>query len=100
MPKGLKRYYGLGHLHFITCSCHGRLPLLRRAGVRDCVVRILGQVRAQYGCQVVGYVIMPEHIHLLVSEPPGVTPSSVMRSFKQRVSRELRAQRKRRVSRV
>ncbi len=28
MPKGLKRYYGDGHLHFLTFSCHRRLPLL------------------------------------------------------------------------
>jgi hypothetical protein len=27
MPEGLKRYYGQGHLHFITFSCHHRLPL-------------------------------------------------------------------------
>jgi hypothetical protein len=29
MPAGLKRYYGLGHLHFITFSCYRRLPLLK-----------------------------------------------------------------------
>ena len=28
MPKGLKRYYGRGHLHFLTFSCHRRLRLL------------------------------------------------------------------------
>jgi hypothetical protein len=26
MPKGLKRYYGHGHLHFLTFSCFRRLP--------------------------------------------------------------------------
>jgi hypothetical protein len=26
MPKGLKRYYGRGHLHFLTFSCYRRLP--------------------------------------------------------------------------
>ena len=28
MPKGLKRYYGRGDLHFLTFSCYQRLPLL------------------------------------------------------------------------
>jgi hypothetical protein len=28
MPKGLRRYYGKGDLHFITFSCYQRLPLL------------------------------------------------------------------------
>ncbi len=34
MPADLKRYYGKGHLHFITFSCYRRLPLLKtvRAG--------------------------------------------------------------------
>jgi len=31
MPKGLKRYYGQGHLHFLTFSCYRRLPLLGTA---------------------------------------------------------------------
>jgi hypothetical protein len=26
MPAGLRRYYGKGHLHFITFSCYRRLP--------------------------------------------------------------------------
>jgi hypothetical protein len=31
VPKGLKRIYGQGYLHFITFSCYRRLPLLRSA---------------------------------------------------------------------
>jgi hypothetical protein len=27
MPRGLRRYYGHGHRHFITFSCYQRLPL-------------------------------------------------------------------------
>jgi hypothetical protein len=30
MPAGLKRYYGKGHLHFMTFSCYRRLPLQLR----------------------------------------------------------------------
>jgi len=33
---------------------------------------------------------MPDHIHLLISEPPGAVPSKVIQVFKQRVSRKLR----------
>ena len=90
MPKGLKRYYGQPHLHFITCSCYRRLLLLQRASARHLLVRILSEVRARYRCKVVGYVVMPEHLHLLISEPPGATPASLMRSLKQRTSRRLR----------
>ena len=34
MPTRLKRYYGAQDLHFITCSCHHRLPVLGAARSR------------------------------------------------------------------
>ena len=41
MPSGLHRSYGGHHLHFITCSCYHRLPLLRTASSRDRLLTIL-----------------------------------------------------------
>jgi putative transposase len=98
MTKGLKRYYGQKHLHFITCSCYRRLPLLGSARVRNLLVKILGEVRGRYGFALVGYVVMPEHVHLLISEPKKGTPGTVMQVFKQRVSRKLRDKGHRRAS--
>ena len=98
MPKGLKRYSGEGHLHFITCSCYRRLPLLRSALAKSVFVNILGEVRKRYGFALVGYVVMPEHIHVLLGEPPRGTPSTVLEVLKQRVSRELRRKQRRRVA--
>jgi putative transposase len=98
MPKGLKRYYGQKYLHFITCSCYRRLPLLRSARARNVFVKILGEVRDRYGFALVGYVVMPEHIHVLISEPGKGTPSTVMQVLKQRVSRQLRRRRCKTVS--
>lgn len=94
MPKGLKRYYGQRHLHFITCSCYQRLPFLRSARARNVFAKILSEVRDAYGFALVGYVVMPEHIHLLISEPAKGTPSTVMQVLKQRVSRQLRRKRR------
>ena len=90
MPKGLKRYYGLGHLHFLTFSCYRRLPLLRTVRARNLFLRALGAMRERYGFLVVGYVVMPDHVHLLISEPGKGTPSTVLQALKQRVSRDLR----------
>jgi hypothetical protein len=45
MPRRLKRYYGRGHLHFITCSCYRRLPLLGSARARSVFVKVLGEDR-------------------------------------------------------
>jgi REP element-mobilizing transposase RayT len=98
MPKNLKRRYGQKDLHFITCSCYRRLPLFRSVRARNVFVRILDEMREQYGFAVVGYVIMPEHVHLLISEPSKNTPSTAMQVLKQRVSRELRQRKRRMVS--
>jgi REP element-mobilizing transposase RayT len=43
---------------------------------------VLEQVRRRYQFVVVGYVVMPEHIHLLISEPQQKTPSTVMQAVK------------------
>ncbi len=89
MPKGLKRYYGNDHLHFLTCSCYHRQPWLGTARERDLFLRILEEARQRYQFVVVGYVVMPEHIHLLLSEPARGTPSTVMQVVKQRYARRL-----------
>jgi REP element-mobilizing transposase RayT len=89
MSRGLKRIYGGGEFHFITCSCYERRPFLRFAHRRDIFLRILEEVRQRYRFIIAGYVVMPEHVHLLMGEPDYCTPSSVMRALKQRVARKL-----------
>ena len=81
-------------LHFITCSCFRRRPLLRGARQRDTFLRILDLVRQRCCFVVVGYVVMPEHIHLLLGEPEVGTPSTVMQVLKQRSARALLPRRK------
>jgi putative transposase len=98
MPKGLHRRYGLCHLHFITCSCYSRLPLFASARAKNLFVKILGEVRDEYGFALLGYVVMPNHIHLLISEPDKSTPSTVMQVLKQRVSREVRGNARKKLS--
>jgi putative transposase len=59
VPKGLKRFYGNGDLHFITASCYRREPLLGTAYRKDLFVKVLEQVRQRYEFVVVGYVVVP-----------------------------------------
>ena len=89
-----KRYTGRGDLHFITFSCYQRRPLLGTTRARNLFVKILGEVRARHGFLLVGYVVMPEHVHLLISEPKRLTPSRVLQILKQRVSRTMRGRRR------
>jgi len=85
MPRrlpSLKRYYGAGYLHFITSSCYQRRALLGAAQRRKLFFAVLEQVRRRYDFVVVSYVVMPEHFHLLISEPER-GPSGVMQVLKQ-----------------
>jgi putative transposase len=95
MKDRLERRYGMGHLHFITCSCYRRRPLLRTERARNLFLTILSEIRERYDFALLGYVVMPEHIHLLISEPRVGTPTTVMQVLKQRVSRAMHGQRRR-----
>ncbi len=91
MPSGLKRFYGQGHLHFITFSCYHRLPFLDTNRARDVIVSELSKLRAEMAFLLFGYVVMPEHVHLLISEPQQHTPSLILHNLKIRVRHELRS---------
>jgi putative transposase len=94
LANQLIRIYGRGHLHFITFCCYRRVPFLRSIRAKNVFIQILGDVRDRYGFSLVGYVVMPEHVHLLMGEPAKGTPSTVVQVLKQRVSRRLRRKRR------
>ena len=82
MTEGLHRFYGDDHLHFLTFSCYRRRPLFRNNIHCDLFLQILDRVRTRYRFVVLGYVVMPEHIHLLVSEPQRETLSTAIQALK------------------
>ncbi len=86
------RYQNQRCLHFITFSCYRRMKLLDSVDARNAFERELERVRRWYGCYITGYVVMPEHVHLLISEPERSELSVVMQMLKQITSRRLRPQ--------
>jgi putative transposase len=82
VPKALHRFYGAGDLHFLTFSCYERRPLLDALARRDLLLQILERVRRRYRLVILGYVVMPEHVHLLVSEPQRATLSTAIQALK------------------
>ena len=84
------RYQNQGCLHFITFSCYRRTKLLDSAAAEDTFERELERVRLWYGCFIPGYVVMPEHVHLLISEPERGKLSLVIQMLKQLTSRKLK----------
>jgi putative transposase len=65
--------------------------LLGSPDARNLFVAALDEVRAKYGFALVGYVVMPEHVHLLIGESEASNPSTVVSSLKLRVSKRLRS---------
>jgi putative transposase len=90
MPRGLLRFHHSGNFHFITFSCYRRLPLLTRPGGYDIFEAELESTRIQYQFIVAGYVLMPEHVHLLVNEPRLGTLATVLQVLKQKTSKKLK----------
>jgi putative transposase len=69
MVEGLERRQLDGDMHFVTFSCYHRLGYLDSAAARDLFEEALQKAHLRYRFDVIGYVVMPEHVHLLVSEP-------------------------------
>lgn len=65
MPSRLKRHDEFGHIHFLTVSCYRRLQFFRHESVREAFVDAMKHVREKLSVRWLGYVIMPEHVHLL-----------------------------------
>jgi putative transposase len=89
VPSNLRRYQETRDLHFITFSCYGRQPKLGTPAPRSQFERSLEQTRLRYRFSVIGYVVMPEHVHLLLSEPEYGSLATALQALKQSVSRTL-----------
>jgi putative transposase len=87
MPSQLKRFYETADLHFVTFSCYHRRPNLNLRLNRDLFLSVIEQVRLRYQFDIIGYVVMPEHVHLLLSKPEHADLSVVIQVLKQTVSR-------------
>ena len=77
MPVGLRRFQHSGQSHFVTFTCYHRQPSFNSPEVYDLFVEILERTRRRFALCVYGYVVMPEHVHLLISEPGRATERRV-----------------------
>jgi putative transposase len=68
VPYGLKRYQESKQTHFVTFSCYRRLRLFTSPALHQLFLTTLEEMRTRFEMRVYGYVVMPEHVHLLISE--------------------------------
>jgi len=94
MPSKLKRYQDQSGYHFVTFSCYSRLPFLEDDRARVLFEEQLEQLRVRHEFYVFGYVLMPEHVHLLVSEPKRYRLATTLNVLKAEVSKQVKGDRK------
>ncbi|HEV2499837.1 MAG TPA: transposase [Terriglobia bacterium] len=91
MPRQ-RHYYGLNHLHFLTASTYHRARLFDSNRFCQHFVLTLQQLRMQQNFRVIGWVLMPEHFHLLLWPSENADPSAIMQSLKERTAKFILAQ--------
>jgi putative transposase len=90
MPSCLKRFQQAQSLHFITFSCFHRLPLLEPPDAKALFETVLEDARRRHHALIFAYVLMPEHVHLLINEPPRILLAQFIKAVKQITARKLK----------
>jgi putative transposase len=93
MSRGLRRFQASGQSHFVTFSCYGRQPYFATVEAFDLFVQCLEDMRRRFELCVYGYVVMPEHVHLLLSEPPRAKLAEALHYLKLSFAKRMRSRR-------
>ncbi len=85
----MRRWEVPGDIRFITFSCQRRLPLLGNPAIRDVFARSLDAARRRHGFSLYAWVVMPEHVHLLVRPRSDQRLDAVLRGIKTSVAKRV-----------
>ncbi len=80
--KRVKHYDMPGHAHFLTFSCYRRQTLLCHDRTRQWLVDAIGRAQKKHGFDLWAWVIMPEHVHLLLWSDTPTRTAEILRSIK------------------
>lgn len=89
-----KRYRIEGSIFYITSVIYSRLNIFVQPSFIIPIIDSLNYYRYQYSCKLIGFVIMPDHIHLLIFPQVERAITDFMRDFKRftsgRITRQAR----------
>jgi putative transposase len=86
-----KRHFAPRQLQFLTSSTYRRVKVFESDRFRWSFVEVLGQLRAEMGFLLIGWVLMPDHFHLLIKPEPAASTSRFMQELKKRTAQRLLA---------
>lgn len=89
-----KRYRIEGSIFYITSNVYDRINIFTRPSFIIPTIDSLNYYRYQYACKLLGYVIMPDHIHLLIWPKDAHVITDFMRDFKRFTSGRITRQAK------
>ena len=64
--KTIRHFHEPGDLHELTFSCYRQMPLLTKDVWREMLCRSIDKAMTRWNFRLVAFVLMPEHVHLLV----------------------------------
>jgi putative transposase len=77
-------------INFLTCTVVGWVDIFTRPVYKDIVTKSLQYCRKEKGLLLYGYVLMPNHLHLIASAGKGDNLSHILRDFKKFTSVEIK----------
>jgi len=87
----VRHFHEVGHLHELTFSCYRRMPLLTNDTWREKLARCVEAAGKESAIELVGFVFMPEHVHLLVyPTAPNPSISRYLARIKQPFSKQIK----------
>ncbi|MGI0149216.1 MAG: transposase, partial [Thermoplasmata archaeon] len=92
MRSSLRRHDEPGHVHFWTISCYRRLQFFHDDGMKRVIIEALRTLHGKLGVCLVGYLVMPEHVHVLLyphrrGDDEPIPIGGVLQAFKQHIGR-------------
>jgi putative transposase len=88
MPR-YHRLFDPGHLQFITSSTYRRAPVFNSKLFCQIFAEVLSKLRQEFGFRLVGWVLMPDHFHLLIQPWPAESAPRLIQQLKQRTAYRL-----------
>ena len=87
--SNLRRYKAEGRPIFVTFSTLKKKTILKDPKIANVVQQVLLDLENERKLKLLEYVIMPDHIHLLISERGGYSFENILRLFKTKSSKEI-----------
>jgi REP-associated tyrosine transposase len=83
------RVYTPGQVQFLTARTYRRAPLFRSERFCRAFVRRLEEVRQEWHFRLAGWVLMPDHFHLLMRPQPAATVPLLITGLKEETAKRL-----------